>query len=103
MYAYLRLLIVLLAILIPTCASFSPAFCLMYSARKLNKQVTVYSLDTLLSQIGKDDIKAVYCHPAYLTYMQSTSHKISGWMNHKQKLRFPGEISTTSVMLMIPL
>ena len=56
-----------------------------------------------LFQIRKDNVKAVYYHPAYLTYMQGTSHKISSWMNHKQELRFPGEISTTSVMLMLPL
>jgi len=56
-----------------------------------------------LFQIGKDDVKAVYCHPPYLTYIQSTSHKILGWMVHKLELRFPGELSTTSVMLMIPL
>jgi len=56
-----------------------------------------------LFQIGKDNVKAVYCHPPYLTYIQSTSHKILGWMVHKLELRFPGELSTTSVMLMIPL
>ena len=41
-------------------------------------------------------VKAVYCHPAYLTYMQSTSCKMPGWMNHKLELRLPGEISTIS-------
>ena len=46
--AYLRLLIFLPAILIPACASSSPAFLMMYSAYKLNKQVTIYSLDVLL-------------------------------------------------------
>ena len=50
--AYLRLLIFLPAILIPACASSSPAFLMMYSAYKLNKQVTIYSLDVLLSQFG---------------------------------------------------
>ena len=48
-------------------------------------------------------IKAVYCHPAYLTYMQSTSCKILSWMNNKLESRLPGEISTTSDMQMIPL
>ena len=43
-------------------------------------------------------LKAVYCHPAYLTYMQSTSCKMPGWMKHKQESRFPGEISITSDM-----
>ena len=50
--AYLRLLIFLLAVLIPVCDSSSPAFCMIYSAYKLNKQVTIYSLDILLSQFG---------------------------------------------------
>ena len=35
------------------------------------------------SKLGKKYVKAVYCHPAYLTYMQSTSHKMPGWMKHK--------------------
>ena len=55
------------------------------------------------SKLGKEYVKAVYCHPAYLTYMQSTSHKMPGCMNHKLESRFPGEISTTSDMQMIPL
>ena len=50
--AYLRLLIFLLVILIPPYASSNPAFLMMYSAYKLNKQVTIYSLDVLLSQFG---------------------------------------------------
>ena len=48
------------------------------------------------SKWEKEYIKAVYCHPAYLTYMQSTSCKMLGWMKHKLELRFPGEISITS-------
>ena len=48
-------------------------------------------------QIGKEYVKAVYCHPAYLTYMQSTSCDMPGWMNHKLESRFPGEISITSI------
>ena len=55
------------------------------------------------SKLGKQYIKAVYCHPAYLTSMQSTSCEMPGWMNHKLESRFPGEISTTSNMQMIPL
>ena len=54
-------------------------------------------------KIGKEYIKAVYCHPAYLTYMQSTSCKLLGWMNHKLELRLLGEISITSDMQMTPL
>ena len=54
------------------------------------------------SKLGKEYVKAVYCHLAYLTYMQSTSFKMSGWMNHKLESRFPGEISITSDMQMTP-
>ena len=54
------------------------------------------------SKLGKEYIKAVYCHPDYLTYMQSTSCEMPGWMKHKLELRFPGEISITSDMQMTP-
>ena len=54
------------------------------------------------SKLGKEYVKAVYCHPAYLTYMQSASYKMLGWMNHKLESRLPGEISITSDMQMIP-
>ena len=49
------------------------------------------------SKLGKEYIKAVYCHPAYLTYMQSTSCKMLGWMKHKLKSRLLGEISVTQI------
>ena len=55
------------------------------------------------SKWEKEYIKAVYCHPAYLTYMQSTSCKMPGWMKHKLKSRFLGEISITSDMQMTTL
>ena len=51
-------------------------------------------------KLGKDYIKAVYCHPAYLTYMQSTSCEMLGWMKHKLESRLWGEISITSDMQM---
>ena len=54
------------------------------------------------SKLGKEHIKAIYCHPAYLTYMQSTSCEILGWMNHNLESRLPGEISTSSDMQMTP-
>ena len=54
------------------------------------------------SKFGKEYIKAVYCHPAYLTCMQGTSYKTPNWMKHKLELRWPEEISTTSDMQMIP-
>ena len=44
---------------------------------------------------GKEYVKVVYCHSAYLTYLQSTSYEMSGGMTHKLELRLPGEISTT--------
>ena len=54
------------------------------------------------SKLGKEYIKAVYCHPAYLTYMQSTSCKMPGWMKHKLESRLLVEISITSDMQMTP-
>ena len=54
------------------------------------------------SKLGKEYVKAVYCHPAYLTYMQSTSCKMPGWMKHKLESRLPGEISIISDMQMTP-
>ena len=54
------------------------------------------------SKLGKEYIKAVYCHPDYLTYVQSTSCEMPGWMKYKLELRFPGEISITSDMQMTP-
>ena len=55
------------------------------------------------SKLGKKYIKAVYCYPAYLTYMQGTSYEMLGWMNRKLESRLPEEISATSDMHMIPL
>ena len=53
-------------------------------------------------KLGKEYVKAVYCHPAYLTYMQSTSCEMPDWMKHKLESRWLGEISITSDMQMIP-
>ena len=50
------------------------------------------------SKLGMEYVKAVYCHPAYLTYMQSTSWEMPGWMKHKLESRLMGEISITSDM-----
>ena len=56
------------------------------------------------SKLGKEYIKAVYCHPGSLTYMQSTSLEVLGWKKHKLESRLPGEISITSDMQMtLPL
>ena len=54
------------------------------------------------SKSGKEYVKAVYCHPAYLTYMQSTSWEMPGQMKHKLESRLPGEISVTLDMQMTP-
>ena len=54
------------------------------------------------SKLGKEYMKAVYCHPAYLTTMQSISRETLGWKKHKLESRLPGEMSTTSDMQMTP-
>ena len=54
------------------------------------------------SKLEKEYVKAVYCHPAYLTCMQNTSCIMLGWMKHKLESRFLGEISIISVMQMTP-
>ena len=54
------------------------------------------------SNLGKEYIKTVYCHPAYLTYMQSTSCEMLGWMKLKLESRLLREISITSDMQMTP-
>ena len=55
------------------------------------------------SKQEKEHVKAVYCHPAYLTYMQSTSWETLDWKKHKLESRFLGEISITSDMQMTTL
>ena len=54
------------------------------------------------SKLGTEYVKAVYCLPAYLTYMQSKSYEMQSWMNHKLESRLLGEISTSTDMQMIP-
>ena len=54
------------------------------------------------SKLGNEYIKAVYCHPAYLTYMQRTSCEMLGWMKPKLESRLPGKISITSDLQMTP-
>ena len=53
-------------------------------------------------KLEKQYIKAIYCHPADLTSVQSTSCEMSGWMKHKLESRLPGEISVTSDVQMTP-
>ena len=54
------------------------------------------------SKLGKEYIKDIFCHPVYLTYMQSTSFEMPGWMKHKLESRLQGEMSITSDMQMTP-
>ena len=54
------------------------------------------------SKLGKEYVRAIYCHPAYITYMHSTSWEMLDWMKHKLESRLPGEISITSDMQMTP-
>ena len=54
------------------------------------------------SKLGKKYVKAAYCHPAYLAYMQNTSWEMLGWMKHKLESRLPGEISISSDVQMTP-
>ena len=53
-------------------------------------------------KLGKEYVKAIYCHPAYLTYVHSTSWETLGWKKHKLESRLPGEISITSDKQMTP-
>ena len=63
------------------------------------QEVTVLDMEQWTgSKLGREYVKAIYCHPAYLTYMWSTSCEMQGWMTHKLESRLPGEISTTSMV-----
>ena len=67
------------------------------------QQLEPYMEQLTGSKLGKEYVKAVYCHPAYLTYMQSTSCEMLDQENHKLESRLSGEISTTSDMQMTPV
>ena len=54
---------------------------------QVRKQQLESDMEQTGSKLGKEDVKAVYCHPAYLTYMQSTSWEMLGWRKHKLELR----------------
>ena len=66
------------------------------------QQLEPYMEQQTGSKSGKEYVKAVYCHPAYLTYMQSTSWETLGWKKHKMESRLLGEISITSHTQMTP-
>ena len=55
------------------------------------------------SKLGKEYDKGIYCHPTYLTSMQSTSCELLGWMNDKLESRLLGEISTSGMQMTVPL
>ena len=65
------------------------------------QQLEPYMEQLTGSKLGKEYMKAVYCHPTYLAYMQSVSCEIMDWMNHKLESRLLREISTTSDVQMI--
>ena len=65
------------------------------------QQLELDMVQQIGSKLGKEYVKAVYCHPAYLISMQSTSWETLDWKKHKLKSRLPGEISITSDMQMI--
>ena len=68
---------------------------------QVKKQQLELYMEQTGSKLGKEYVKAVYCHPAYLTYMQSTSCEMPGWMKQLES-RLPGETSITSDMQMTP-
>ena len=67
-----------------------------------NQQLQMDMEQVTGSKSEKECVKAVYCHPTYLTYMQSASWETPGWMKYKLESRLPGEISITSDMQMTP-
>ena len=70
--------------------------CLLRICMQVKKQQLKLDMEQLSgSKLGKEYVKAVYCHPAYLTYMQSTSCKMLDWMKHKLESRLLGKISIT--------
>ena len=95
----------------------SPIYCMVYicticltwpvsweSWMQVKKQQSELDMEQLTgSKLGKEYNKAIYCHPAYLTYMQSTSWEMLYWKKHNLESRFLGEISTTSDRQMIPI
>ena len=66
------------------------------------QQLELYMQQCTDSKLGKEYVKAVYCHPAYVTCMQSTSCEMPGWMKHKLESVLLGEISITSDMEITP-
>ena len=78
-----------------------PAFCKVYMQVK-KQQLELDMEQQIGAKLGKEYIKAIYCHPAYLTYIQSTSCEMPGWMKHKLESRLPGDILITLDMQLTP-
>ena len=77
--------------------------CLLRMCMQVKKQQLEWDMEQQTgSKLGMEYVKAVYCHPAYSTSMQSTSWEMPGWMKHKLESRLPGEISITSDTQMTP-
>ena len=77
--------------------------CLLRNMHVIKKQQLEPDMEQWTgSKLGKEYIKAVYCHPTYLTYMQSTSCEMPAWMKHKLVARLLGEISITLDMQLTP-
>ena len=80
-----------------------PLICLLRSLYAVRKQQLELDMEQQTgSKYGKEYVKAVYCHPAYLTYMQSISCEILSWIKHKLESRLLGEISISSDTQMTP-
>ena len=78
--------------------------CLLTNLYEVKKQQLELDMEQQTGfKLGKEYIEAVYCHLAYLNYMQCTSCEILGWMNHKLESSFLGEMSTISDMQVIAL
>ena len=78
--------------------------CLLRNLNAVKKQQLESHMELWIdSKLGKEYIKAVYCHPACLSYMQSTPCERLGWMRHKLESRLTGEMSITSDMQMISI
>ena len=73
----------------------------LYTGREATVRTERGTMDWF-KNLGKEYVKTVYCHPAYLTSTQSTSFEMPGWMKHKLESRLPGEILITSDTQMIP-
>ena len=83
---------------IPDCLTVSWETCMLVEKQQLEPDMKQWAG----SQLGREHVKAIYCHSAYLTYMHIASCKMPSWMNHKLKSRLLGEIPTTSDMQIIP-